>query len=209
MNDYENTLAALKVFQIDPSELVLGQPLIVRSPINGEVVTNNIVLGQYLKEDAEPVAIIADLNKVWVAANVKEKDIPLIQSLDKVEVSLVSMPDRIFTGSIYHINEMLDEDTRAVEVLIECDNHEREMKPAMYGSVKLTDTAVDAVLVPTAAILQQEDASYVLVALGENRYQKRNITTACTDGDRTVIASGLQPGEKIMTEGAFYFIDAR
>ncbi len=207
--DYENALAALKVFQIDPSELVLGQPLIVRSPINGEVVTNNIVLGQYLKEDAEPVAIIADLNKVWVAANVKEKDIPLIQSLDKVEVSLVSMPDRIFTGSIYHINEMLDEDTRAVEVLIECDNHEREMKPAMYGSVKLTDTAVDAVLVPTAAILQHEDASYVLVALGENRYQKRNITTACTDGDRTVIASGLQPGEKIMTEGAFYFIDAR
>ncbi|WP_294555223.1 efflux RND transporter periplasmic adaptor subunit [uncultured Bacteroides sp.] len=207
--DYENALAALKVFQIDPSDLVLGQPLIVRSPINGEVVSDKIIIGQYLKEDADPVAIIADLNKVWVAANVKEKDIPLIRSLANVEVSLVSMPDRHFTGTIYHINEMLDEDTRAVEVLIECDNKERLMKPAMYGTVKLTDTAADEILIPTSAILQNEDSNYVLVALGNHQYQKRTIRTAGTDGNRTVILSGLQPRERIISEGAFYLVDAR
>lgn len=207
--DYENALAALKVFQINPSDLVLGQPLIVRSPINGEVVSDKIIIGQYLKEDAEPVAIIADLNKVWVTANVKEKDIPLIRSLANVEVSLVSMPERSFTGNIYHISEMLDEDTHAVEVLIECDNRERLMKPAMYGTVKLTDTATEAVLIPTAAILQKDDSSYVLVALGNHQYLKRSVRTAGTEGNRTVVVSGLQPGEKIISEGAFYLIDAR
>ncbi len=76
--DYENMVAALKVFQINPDEMALGQPLIVRSPIAGEVVKDRIVIGQYMKEDAEPVAVIADLRKVWVVAHVKEKDLSLI-----------------------------------------------------------------------------------------------------------------------------------
>lgn len=74
--DYENALAALKVFQIEPDQLVLGQPMIVRSPISGEIVKNNIVIGQFMKDDADPVAVVADLNEVWVAANVKEKICP-------------------------------------------------------------------------------------------------------------------------------------
>lgn len=83
--------AALKVFQLEPDDLVLGQPLIVRSPIAGEIVTDRIVIGQYIKEDAEPVAVIANLSKVWVAAHVKEKDMRMIQSLDSVEVRLLAM----------------------------------------------------------------------------------------------------------------------
>lgn len=207
--DYENASAALSVFQVNPANLVLGQPLIVRSPINGEIVSNKIIIGQYIKEDAEPIAIIADLNKVWVAANVKEKDIPLIRSLNKVEVSLVAMPDRTFTGTIYHINDMLDEETRAVEVLIECDNKDRLMKPAMYGTVKLTDEATEAILIPTSAILQKEDSNYVLVSLGNGKYLKRTIQVGGSIKERSVVLSGLNPGEKIVTEGAFYFIDAR
>lgn len=62
--DYENAVAALKVYQIDPGTMVLGQPLVVRSPIAGEVVKDNIVLGQYIKEDAGPLALVADLSKV-------------------------------------------------------------------------------------------------------------------------------------------------
>ncbi|MCD7925047.1 MAG: efflux RND transporter periplasmic adaptor subunit [Bacteroides sp.] len=207
--DYENALAALKVFQINPDELVLGQPLIVRSPISGEVVTDKLVIGQYIKEDAEPVVIIADLNKVWVAANVKEKDMPLVRSLEKVEVSLVSMPDKMIEGTIYHISEMLNEEIRAVEVLIECDNKDRAMKPGMYGAVTLTDKAANVVMIPTSAILQQENHAYVLVALGNGRYLKREIVTSVTDGDNSVIQSGLTPGEEIVTEGAFYLIEAR
>ena len=90
----KNALAALKVFQIEPDQLVLGQPMIVRSPISGEIVKNNIVIGQFMKDDADPVAVVADLNEVWVAANVKEKDMSLLSSLKKVEISLVSQSNQ-------------------------------------------------------------------------------------------------------------------
>ena len=155
--DYENALAALKVIQIEPDQLVLGQPMIVRSPISGEIVKNNIVIGQFMKDDADPVAVVADLNEVWVAANVKEKDLSLLSSLKKVEISLVSQSNQTFSGTIYHINEMLDEDTRSVEVLVACDNKERLMKPAMYATVKLTDEPAESILIPTSAILQEEE----------------------------------------------------
>ncbi|WP_293665880.1 efflux RND transporter periplasmic adaptor subunit [uncultured Parabacteroides sp.] len=207
--DYENAEAALKVFQINPDELVLGQPLVVRSPIAGEVVKDNIVIGQYMKEDADPVAVIADLNKVWVVAHVKEKDMRLVQALNDVEIRLVGAPERPFTGKIYHISEMLDEDTRSVEVLIECDNSERLMKPAMYGMVKLSDKAAEVVRIPTSAILQEEDANYVLVALGGNNYRKQKVETGVSKDEKTVILSGLVPGDEIVTAGAFYLIDVR
>lgn len=207
--DYENAEAALKVFQINPEELVLGHPLVVRSPIAGEVVTDRIVLGQYMKEDSEPVAVIADLNKVWVVAHVKEKDLPLIRALDEVEIRLVAVPDRPLTGKIYHISEMLDEDTRSVEVLIECDNRDRSMKPAMYGTVRLSDCEASLVRIPTSAVLQEEEHAYVLVALGKNHFRKQPVATGQTEGGKTVVLSGLNAGDRFVSTGAFYLLDAR
>lgn len=207
--DYENAEAALKVFQIEPGELVLGQPLIVRSPIAGEVVTDRIVIGQYMKEDSEPVAVIANLNKVWVVAHVKEKDLGMIQTLDEVEIRLVALPQQPFTGKIYHISEMLDEDTRSVEVLIECDNQGRQMKPAMYGTVRLSDREAEMIRIPTSALLQEEENIYVLVALGANDYRKQAVQTGLTEDGKTLIFSGLNPGDRIISSGAFYLLDAR
>ncbi len=59
--------------------MILGQPLVVRSPISGEIIENNIVTGQYLKDDTEPVAIVADLSEVWIAAQVKKKGYSIYQ----------------------------------------------------------------------------------------------------------------------------------
>ena len=188
---------------------MLGQPLIVRSPIAGEIVTDRIVIGQYIKEDAEPVAVIANLSKVWVAAHVKEKDMGMIQTLDSVEVRLLAMPDQPFSGKIYHVSEMLDEDTRSVEVLIECDNSSRLMKPAMYGTVKLCDRSTEVIRIPTSAILQEEESAYVLLALGNNCYRKQKVSTSVTEDGKTVILSGLTPGDTIVSTGAFYLLDAR
>ena len=97
----------------------------------------------------------------------------LIQALDEVEIRLVAMPDKPISGKIYHISEMLDPDTRSVEVLIECDNSTRLMKPEMYGTVKLSDREAEVIRIPTSAILQEEENMYVLVELGNNDYRKQ------------------------------------
>lgn len=207
--DYENAKSALKVFQVDPEQLKLGEPLIVRSPISGKVVANNIVIGQYIKEDAESLAIVADLNKVWVVAHVKEKDIRLIEQLQEVEIRLSASPEELIKGKIFHISEMLDEATRSVEVIIDCDNREGRMKPFMYGTVLLTDATTDAILIPTPAILQEEENCYVLLSEGNRKFRKVQITVSNSVADKSVVTDGLKTGDEIVTEGAFYLLDAK
>ncbi|GHV66573.1 cation efflux system protein [Bacteroidia bacterium] len=206
--DYEQALAALKVYQIDPDDRLFGQPLIVRSPIRGEVLKNDVVLGQYIKEDAAPLVIVADLNKVWVVAHVKEKDIHLLRNIADVEIELPALPNNApVKGNIYYISELLDEQTRSVEVIIECDNTGRLLKPFMYGVVKMRATAVNSMLVPNSAVLQEEDSRYVIVSEGNNRFRKVAVKVSASDEKQTIIQSGIRAGDAIVTDGAFYFIE--
>lgn len=207
--DYENSIASLNVYHVNPDELVLGQPLIVRSPIAGEIVSDNIVIGQYLREDAGPVALVAELSKVWVVGQLKEKDINNVHESDAVEIEVAGMPGLNIQGFVYHISEMLDEETRSVEVFIECENKGRNLKPGMYATVQFSEKTNNSILIPASAVLQMEESSYVFVKTKGNGYLKRLIETSGTDNDRVIMKSGLRPNEEIVTAGAFYLLDAK
>lgn len=205
----ENAAAALKIFNIDPSKMVLGQPLVVTSPINGEVIDNKIVIGQYLKEDADAIVVVAELSNVWIGGQVKEKDVHLIQKFDKVEINVPAFKSRIFKGEVYHVKEIVDEDTRSVEVLVSSPNRERVFKPGMYVTVKFIDRPESSILIPSKAIMQQADFQFVFVNEGKNKYLRRPIETQATVQDRVLVLNGLKVGETIVSEGGIYLLEAK
>lgn len=207
--EYENVAASLKIYGVDPNSFSLGQNLIVSSPIAGEVITNDIVLGHYLREDDEPRAKIAQLNKVWVVGEIKEKDVGFISQLNEAKISLAAFPDRELTGTIFHTDEIVDEDTRSVRVLIECDNEDSLLKPGMYVSVRFIDKAKNALLVPLKAVLQYNDQSFVFVEVSPEKYVRRYVVTGESVDDKIVIVEGLTKNEHIITEGAFFLLEAR
>ncbi len=201
---FDNANAAIKIYNVQPNSLVLGQPLIVRSPIAGEVLENNIVIGQYINEEAEPVIKIASLGKIWIVGKIKEKDIQHLAKLNKVQVELSAYPNEPIEGKIYHINEIVDEDTRSIDVLIEVDNQKRILKPGMYVNVRFIDQPEQVILVPSRAVLQGEDHSFVFIEVAPFEYLRKNVVVAGVSGDRTVIVSGLQNGDKVVSEGGIY-----
>lgn len=203
---FSNASAALKIFNIDPENTVLGQALIVVSPIRGDILTNNIVIGQYLREDAEPLAIVAELSKVWIVGQVKEKDIRFISGLDEVEVMVAAFPDRTIKGKIYHVNEIVNEETRSVEVLVECENPNHDLKPGMYVTVLFKDTPEIAILVPSKSVFQKEEKQFVFVKIDDNRFEKRQIETAGTSNGNVIVTSGLKTGDVIVSEGGSLMI---
>lgn len=206
--DYENCVASLKVFHVDPETMVLGQPLIVRSPIEGEIIDDKIVIGQYIKEDAEPIAIVAELTKVWVVGQVKEKDIHAVHESDEVGISISSMPELSIKGRVYHISEILDEETRSLQVFIECDNHARNLKPGMYVNTQFAETTNDAIIIPNSSVLQMEGNTFVFVQSGKNRYIRRHIESQATDNNKVILKSGLNVHDQIVSEGGFYLLEA-
>ena len=207
--DYENSIASLNVYHVNPAEMILGQPLIVRSPIAGEVIADNIVIGQYVRDDAGPIALVAELSKVWVVAQLKEKDINSIHESDEVEIEAAGIPGLIIPGIVYHISEMLDETTRSVEVFIECVNSGRNLKPGMYATAQFTEKADPSILIPASSVLQMEESSFVFIKTRGNGYLKRSIITSGTDNDRIIVKSGINPDEEIVTGGAFYLLETK
>jgi cobalt-zinc-cadmium efflux system membrane fusion protein len=207
--EFENAVIGIKIFKANPEKLSLGQALVVHAPITGEVIENKVVLGQFIKDDAASVATVANLNKVWVVGQVKEKDIRYIHEKDECEIEVAALPGKKLKGKVYHVNEMVDEDTRSVQVLIECENSDHMLKPGMYVSVNFIDAPTSAVIVPLKAILQMNDANFVFVVTPDGKYIRRKVEIGGTEKDRVVIKSGLAKGEKIVSEGGFYLLEAK
>jgi cobalt-zinc-cadmium efflux system membrane fusion protein len=206
LKDYENAAATLKMFNIDPDDIAMGQALKVTSPISGEVVQANIVIGQYVKSEAAPLLIVAELGKVWTVAQVKEKYIHSIHTDDKVEVRTDSEPENAIAGYVSHISELLDEETRSVQVLVTCDNKDRRLKPGMFASVRFINQPHPSILVPSTALLQKEDETYVFVKAGEGEYIKRRVKAATASASEALITEGLASGDVIVSEGAIYLM---
>lgn len=203
--ELENAEMALRVFKTDPKNMKLGEPLIVRSPIVGEVIEDYIVTGQYVSSESDPVAIIADLDKVWVVAQVKEKDIRFIHEGDKIEVNVAALPNHPIKGTVYHVNESIDMDTRSIKVLSVCDNYDKQLKLGMYATIQFFDAPKPSLVVPEKAILQGEDDSYLYVQIGENKFVPRAVHVESTREGKAVITGDLKAGDTIVSEGGYYF----
>ena len=184
--------------------MALGQPLVVRSPISGEVIENNIVTGQYLKDDAEPVAIVADLSEVWITAQVKEKDIRFIDAGSSLDIEVSALPGTVIKGSVYHVEEAVDEETRSIKVLSVCENSKRHLKLGMYTTVHFLSAPIGQVQISEKALLQGEKASYVYVRVAPGVFVRTAVEVEATKGGIAVISSGLHPGDKVISEGGYY-----
>ncbi|WP_455669245.1 efflux RND transporter periplasmic adaptor subunit [Phocaeicola sp.] len=203
--EYENALAALHVYQVnDPENMILGQPLIVRAPITGEIIKNNIVTGQYIKDDSEPIAVVADLSKVWITAQVKEKDIRFIKEGNQLDIEISAFPGKRIQGTVFHVEEAVDESTRSICVLSVCDNREEKLKLGMYTTMHFLSEPMDMVHIPEKALLQGEKDSYVYVKISPKIYVRRPVEVEVLKNGQAVITGGLEAGDKVISEGGYY-----
>ncbi|MEJ5104382.1 efflux RND transporter periplasmic adaptor subunit [Chryseobacterium sp. MYb328] len=201
-----NASTALKIYN---SQSKGSGGLIVRAPIAGEVISNKIVTGQYLREDADPVMVVAELSKVWISGEVKEKDLRFIKNGDQVAVKVNTYPDRAIAGKVYHINDWVDEATRSIKVLIQCDNPDRTLKPGMFATITYSTDSENTIIIPTSSLMQKDDNQYVWIKRGKNQFVKRNVTTAEASEKTVKITSGLTSGDEIMTTGGIYLLDVK
>ena len=200
----ENLVATLSIFSVDPDQIQLGKPLVVTAPIRGEVVRNTIRVGQYLSVDSDPMVCIADLTQVWVIAQVKENNIGLIEADSKVQITLDAYPQHLFTGHVNYIGQLLDESTRSLEVIIECENPGQLMKPGMFATVRFIHDNQAGILLPATALKQEEDGNYVFKSIGQERFVKTPVTVISTFNGTVLVQSGLMAGDTVISEGALF-----
>lgn len=200
----EKTNAILKIYNLNPEEADMAKPLIVRSPIEGEIVQTDITVGQYIKSDADPIVTVADLEKIWVIARVKEKDLGTINLKDRAEVITESFPEKPIKGIVNYIGNIMDEQTRSVEVYLECQNRERVLKPGMFITIKFYHELENAIVISSNSILQDDQNSYVYLSLGNDLFLKQSVETETAGEKKVIVRSGLSEGDNIISAGAIY-----
>jgi cobalt-zinc-cadmium efflux system membrane fusion protein len=123
---------------------------------------------------------------------------------DEADASFLAYPSETWTGHVLFVGELLDPDTRTLQVRVAFDNAERRLHPGMFATVTFRGPPQPQIVVPTTATLLLGDASYVFVQNGDWRFEKRRVTTgASTDATHLVITEGLRAGERIVTANAF------
>ncbi len=207
--EYRHALAVAHEYQVDTKRAEVGQPMVVRSPIAGKVLSNNLVIGQYVQLDAPALLVVADLGSVWVKANITECEAPLIEQVNGIKVQLVSRPDEWMDGKVVYSGGLLDPESRTIQAVIECSTPRGHALPNMYANIEMKVSKGQCIIVPKEAVLQGDNGRYVLKKVADNTYVRTVVDVQSADEDNLMVLNGLTAGDEIVTQGAFYLIDYR
>jgi membrane fusion protein, heavy metal efflux system len=181
--------------------------LVVPSPIDGRITARNAAPGLFVQPGNAPAPFtVADINTMWMLANVTEADSPAFRVGQEVEVKLAAFPGRVFDGKITTIGASVDPNTRRVLVRSEVKDPQHELRSGMFANFVISvGSPVRSPAVPLAGVVREGDGTQtVWVTADRRRFTHRTVKIGDQrDGYRQIL-DGLQVGELVATDGAIF-----
>ena len=176
----------------------------LRSPVPGVVVERNVNPGMEVRPDRDaPLFVVSNLKKLSVLMEVFEVNLSKIRLGQKLSVSVPAYPGETFPATVQYIGQLLNEQTRTVQVRCDLPNKDGRLLPGMYATITVeSDPGDQAFVIPLTAVFTEGDADYVFIAIDDNHFRQRPVEIALRLKDKAVIIQGLQPKELLVTEGA-------
>jgi cobalt-zinc-cadmium efflux system membrane fusion protein len=184
----------------------VDQSYALKSPLAGVVVEKNINPGQELRPDqmggSPALFVITDPSYLWVMLDAGEKDLPGLHVGKIVIIRVPVYPDATFDARITAVADFLDPTTRTIKVRASLDNSNRMLKGEMFVTATLNDESVRVLQVPSRAVFFQGGSHFLFVDSGQGTYTRRQVKVGDVYNGYITITSGLEPGQKVVSEGA-------
>ncbi|HSN67868.1 MAG TPA: efflux RND transporter periplasmic adaptor subunit [Thermoanaerobaculia bacterium] len=176
----------------------------IASTVSGVVVEKNVVPQQYVQA-GQPLLQIADLSKVWVEADVYEKDLNRVEVGQPVAISSPAFAGAVWSGRVAFIEPLISGETRANRVRVELANRDLRFKPGMFVRVSFSSPGNrgSALMVPQTALVDRGVEQFVWVQKAGGGYEPRHVTAGGRSGDKVAILTGLREGERVVVQGGF------
>jgi membrane fusion protein, heavy metal efflux system len=191
---------------ITPSSVNVGSAnssYTVRAPLSGYVTKVNKSLGEQV-QPGEGILEISNLDTVWIEAPIFERDLNRLGGNVVANFTTPAYPGHEFTGAVLDTGAVIDEQTRAATVVFQVQNHGRTLRIGMQANVQLdAGESVTAMMIPKEAVLDNEGKKIVYVLLSGEEFQRREVTLGDEYGDKVAVLSGLNKGERVVTQGAY------
>ena len=178
------------------------QSIKILAPADGFVLARNVSPGQTFEKGAEFFRI-ADLRRVWIVADVFEKDAQYLKPGARVEVSLPQHEERM-TAKVSAVLPQFDATSRTLKVRLEADNPGFRLRPDMLVDVALQVNLPESLAVPIDAVIDSGLKKTVFVEQAPGQFEPREVQTGRRWGERVEIVKGLAHGERIVTSGTFF-----
>ncbi len=173
------------------------------APQSGVLINLGVREGMYIKPETQ-ILSIANLDTIWLLAEVFERQANWVEVGQSAEATLPSMPGVIWKGTVEYIYPDLDPVTRTLRVRIRFDNSKEKLKPNMYSRVTIfAGEEKDVISIPREALIRDAEQERVIKALGEGRFQAQEVVAGMESGDRIEIISGLNEDDKIVISSQF------
>lgn len=176
----------------------------LKSPMNGQVIAQNVVLGQSVTFETSMIEI-ADASQILLKGAIYETpELAKIQVGQKVTAQMGVYPGRRFEGIVEKIDAGPSADSRVLHVYALLDNADRALKPNLRGtmSVELEGSNTPAISVPISSVIENNGVFFLFVRDGE-KFERRIVQTGRKSGDEVEIISGLFPDEEVVTQGNY------
>lgn len=184
---------------------VLMEYASIKAPFAGVVTARNVDPGDLVRDSTSsqsslPLFVVAKTDVLRVTVPIPERDAVWVNKGDAAEISLPSLPGKVFTGVVARTAGSLDPKTRTLAVEIDLPNRDGKILAGMYGTVVITMQQKTALVVPAGTIRYDltgnEKIAYVV---RDNAVAHVAVTTGMDDGHRIEILSGLTANDRIVT----------
>ena len=195
-------ISATQIKQLQKTKKV-KQRISIYAPQDGVVSDLPVREGMFVKPSMK-VMTLGDLSSVWLLAEIFERQSAWVEVGQLAEVRLSYLPGKTWQGKVEYIYPSLDPKTRTLKVRLRFDNPGEQLKPNMYANVKIFGGATeDTIVIPLEGLIRSGREERVIIALGEGRFEARQVLAGIESGNYVEILNGVKAGESIVISGQF------
>jgi cobalt-zinc-cadmium efflux system membrane fusion protein len=205
--EYSRTQAHLKILGVSAEAKAGKRLLTVTAPVAGSITALSLAPGAIINDPTQPIMTIADLSVVWVTAMVPEKDVGAISKDEEADVSLAAYPERVLHGKVLFVSDVIEPDSRRNKLRIAFANADHALKPNMFATVTLLGAQRSRIILPSSALLMNNDRTSVFVAVAPWTFERRTVDTELEEGTSVAIRSGINAGDQVVVKGAILLND--
>lgn len=199
--DYTNAKFQLELAEdaLDVLETRLSKSY-VTSPISGIVDMKYLTKGEVCGPGT-PILNIVEVSRVKISAGIPERFIGEVKKGSQVKITFSVYPGEEFSGTVNYVAPTLSAVNRTFEIEIVLNNRDGRLKPEMSANIEIVKSKVEnAIVIPQDYIVDIGNDKYVFV-LDNDVAKKRILNLGGRDGNKVLILSGVNAGEKLIYEG--------
>jgi RND family efflux transporter MFP subunit len=181
-----------------------GNAFTLRAPIAGRITDVMATLGAAYDEGV-PLFKIARTDALELKVFVPPSEAMAVRGITAVALEIPGRVDPL-TLRFHRVHDpgVLDPTTKALSVQMEVQNPDRQLLIGQTGTAILFTSGTQRLpTVPKAAVLMEAGRPYVFVQVGGERFARRFVEITARDGDLVAIKSGVRPGDRVVTRGAY------